>query len=107
MTGIRPPSANATSHKRLIDAPSYTLNHEEVQKALEEGITFIENLSPTEAIPDRYGHIEALKCKRPDGTEVTLPARAVMVAAGTARQSEPRMPRTHSPRAAGMRITRR
>ena len=28
--------------RRLIDAPSYTLNHEEVAKALEEGIRFAE-----------------------------------------------------------------
>src|SRR6185369_17274843 len=33
--------------RRLIDSPSYTLNHEEVEKALEEGITFAEGLSPT------------------------------------------------------------
>jgi len=26
--------------RRLIDSPSYTLNHEEVEKALEEGIVF-------------------------------------------------------------------
>ncbi len=28
--------------RRLIDSPSYTLNHEEVEKALEEGIRFAE-----------------------------------------------------------------
>ncbi len=32
--------------KRLQDAPAYRLNHEEVAKALEEGITFAENLEP-------------------------------------------------------------
>src|SRR5205823_6175315 len=32
--------------RRLIDAPSYTLNHEEVEKALQEGIRFAEGLSP-------------------------------------------------------------
>src|SRR5204862_39622 len=32
--------------KRLIDSPSYTLNHEEVGKALEEGVVFAEGLSP-------------------------------------------------------------
>jgi NADPH-dependent glutamate synthase beta subunit-like oxidoreductase/NAD(P)H-flavin reductase len=69
--------------RSLVDSPAYRLNHEEVAKALEEGITFIENLTPTEALADRYGHIEALKCRRADGSEVTLPARAVMVAAGT------------------------
>ena len=32
--------------RRLIDSPSYTLNHEEVEKALEEGIRFAEGLTP-------------------------------------------------------------
>ena len=32
--------------KRMVDSPAYRLNHEEVIKALEEGITFAENLNP-------------------------------------------------------------
>ncbi len=32
--------------RRLIDSPSYTLNHEEIEKALEEGIRFAEGLTP-------------------------------------------------------------
>jgi len=32
--------------RRLIDSPSYTLNHEEVAKAMEEGIRFAELLTP-------------------------------------------------------------
>src|SRR5205085_11811039 len=32
--------------RRLIDSPAYTLNHEEVEKALEEGIRFAERLTP-------------------------------------------------------------
>ena len=39
------------------------MNHEEVVKALEEGVCFIENMSPVEAIPDQYGAIEALRFK--------------------------------------------
>ena len=69
--------------KRMIDAPAYRLNHEEIIKALEEGITFAESLNPTEAVPDEYGHVQALVCSREDGSTVTLPARAVLVAAGT------------------------
>lgn len=77
--------------KRLIDSPSYTLNHEEVEKALEEGITFAENLTPIAVSVDRYGHASSLKvmAKRTldDGTEskseVELPARSILVAAGT------------------------
>jgi hypothetical protein len=65
------------------DSPAYRLNHEEVEKALEEGIRFIENLAPTEAMADKHGAVEAVKFQRTDGSEVTLPARAVCFAAGT------------------------
>ena len=41
--------------RRLIDLPSYTLNHEEVQKALEEGIRFAEGLTPVAVEVDDYG----------------------------------------------------
>ena len=44
--------------RRLIDSPSYTLNHEEVQKALEEGIRFAEGLTPL-AFARQHNHREA------------------------------------------------
>ncbi len=78
--------------KRLIDSPSYTLNHEEVEKALEEGIFIGEGLSPTAVEVDEFGHARAIRMVREvrneDGTwhkdgEVTLPARTVLIAAGT------------------------
>jgi len=69
--------------KRLQDAPAYRLNHEEVAKALEEGITFAENLEPVEAVPDAFGHVQAMVFKN-GGERVELPARTVLVAAGTA-----------------------
>jgi NADPH-dependent glutamate synthase beta subunit-like oxidoreductase/NAD(P)H-flavin reductase len=68
--------------KRMVDSPAYRLNHEEVIKALEEGITVIENLNPEEAVVDEHNHVRALSFAGPDG-KVELPARAVMVAAGT------------------------
>ena len=46
--------------KRLQDSPAYRLNHEEVQKALEEGINFVECMNPVEAVPDEYNAIKAL-----------------------------------------------
>ena len=73
--------------KRLQDAPAYRLNHEEVEKALEEGIAFAEGMDPVEAIPDAHGHVAAMAfTTRVDGidTRVELPARTVLVAAGTA-----------------------
>ena len=69
--------------KSLADSPAYRLNHEEVEKSLEEGVNYVEHLSPTEAIIDALGNVTALKFSRKDGGEVVLPARTVCVAAGT------------------------
>ncbi len=78
--------------KRLIDSPSYTLNHEEVEKALEEGIRFAEGLSPLAVEIDRYGHASGLRVavRKPNAHnelqaagEQFLPARTILVAAGT------------------------
>jgi len=68
--------------KRMVDSPAYRLNHEEIIKALEEGIGFAENLNPVEAVPDERGHVRAVIFDRGDG-QVELPARSVLVAAGT------------------------
>jgi NADPH-dependent glutamate synthase beta subunit-like oxidoreductase len=68
--------------KRMVDSPAYRLNHEEVIKALEEGICFAENLDPREIIADEKDHARALVFKGPNGP-VELPARTVLVAAGT------------------------
>jgi len=70
--------------KKLTESPAYRLNYEEVTKALEEGIGFIECFVPVEAKRDTYGAVEGLLCKRGDGSQITLPARTVCVAAGTA-----------------------
>jgi len=69
--------------KRLQDAPAYRLNHEEVALALQEGISVTENMNPIEAIPDEFGHVQAMAFTRADGSRVELPARTVLVAAGT------------------------
>ena len=72
--------------RRLIDSPSYTLNHEEVFKALEEDIRFAEGLSPVAVEVDANGHACALKLAgEQEGrkVEATLPARTILVAAGT------------------------
>ena len=78
--------------KRLVDSPSYTLNHEEVQKALEEGISFSEGLTPLRVELDAYGHARSLKLaiqsrtddgKWIDAGNVELPAKTILVAAGT------------------------
>ena len=69
--------------KRLQDAPAYRLNHEEVTLALQEGISVTENMNPVEAIPDEFGHVTAMAFTRADGSRIELPARTVLVAAGT------------------------
>src|SRR6201999_1298209 len=80
--------------RRLIDSPSYTLNHEEVAKAMEEGIRFAECLAPEEVEVDDQGAAKALRLGElrmdPEklklvstGKSVTLPARTILVAAGT------------------------
>jgi NADPH-dependent glutamate synthase beta subunit-like oxidoreductase len=71
--------------RRMIDAPSYTLNHEEVAKALEEGVRFAESVTPDEVEVDQYGHAAALWVwvKTQAGERVRMPARSILVAAGT------------------------
>ncbi|MDQ3753973.1 MAG: FAD-dependent oxidoreductase, partial [Acidobacteriota bacterium] len=72
--------------KRLQDSPAYRLNHEEVAKSLEEGIDYVENMTPIEAVADDFGAVAAILCKRTagsDGEIIRLPARTVCVAAGT------------------------
>ena len=100
--------------RRLIDSPSYTLNHEEVAKAMEEGIRFAELLTPVEVEVDVFGQAAALRLTRhaptevgghrpePDqqpGEEVVLPARTILVAAGH--------PAQHGAGARGPRATSR
>ncbi|MEO5882885.1 MAG: FAD-dependent oxidoreductase [Caldimonas sp.] len=78
--------------KRLIDSPAYTLNHEEVELALQEGIAFAERLAPAAIEVDGDGAAVAIRFKEQllgadgrwhDGAELTRPARAVFIAAGT------------------------
>src|SRR5262245_9326889 len=69
--------------RRMIDSPSYTLNHEEVEKALEEGISFAEGLSPTRIEVDEFGHAKAVEFLTTEKTTMVLPARSVLIAAGT------------------------
>jgi len=78
--------------KSLVDSPAYRLNYEEVEKAFEEGISYAESLSPVEAISDEFGHVQSILFEKQvvedgrwkdSGTIVDMPARSVMVAAGT------------------------
>jgi NADPH-dependent glutamate synthase beta subunit-like oxidoreductase/NAD(P)H-flavin reductase len=84
--------ATIVYRRRMIDSPSYTLNHEEVAKALEEGIGFSERLTPEEVLLDGFGSARALRLSSQAAAdtdpgapplEVVLPARTILVAAGT------------------------
>ena len=80
-------------YRRTIqDSPAYKRNHEELNKALEEGIYYVECLDPYEALLDKNGHVSQLAChvrvKNDEGQwEVSedarlLSAKSILVATG-------------------------
>ncbi len=77
--------------QRVFDSPSFRLNHEEVEKAMEEGITFAENVTPTGIKMDNFGSVKGLRVQSTresangeiEVTEEILPAKTVFIAAGT------------------------
>ena len=78
--------------KSMLDSPAYRLNHEEIIKSLEEGISYADLLSPVEAVADEFGHLKSMIFDKQvvvegkfkdSGEHVEIPARALMVAAGT------------------------
>ncbi|MBI2893653.1 MAG: FAD-dependent oxidoreductase [Deltaproteobacteria bacterium] len=78
--------------RTMKESPAYRLNHEEIIKGLEEGVRFLELASPTEIVPDEWGAVRSLRLERQalregklvgTGETIELPARAVLVAAGT------------------------
>ncbi len=85
--------ATIAYRRRMSGSPAYQLNHEEIEKAFEQGIRFAELLAPQAIEIDAHGHAAAIRLERqaigedgrpaPTGETVTLPARAVLVAAGT------------------------
>lgn len=79
--------------KRMLDSPAYRLNNEEIIKAFEEGITYVECMDPRENIVDEYGSLKAVVMERiaeiepgkwgNSGQMVEMPARTLLMAAGT------------------------
>ncbi len=78
--------------KSLNESPAYQRNHEEIIKAMEEGIYYVEGMEPVRADLDEHDHVEALVCHPlikkegrwiATGKEVRFTARAILVAAGT------------------------
>lgn len=76
--------------RSMAQSPAYTRNHQELSKALEEGVLYMEGLEPVAAELDEHGWINGLRVRyaAPHAQqalvqEITLPARTVLVAAGT------------------------
>jgi len=78
--------------KGMKDAPAYRQNHEEIHEALEEGIALAEGMSPHTAIPDEFGHLNAVEFEKlvfdngrwnSSGQIVKVPLRSLYIAAGT------------------------
>ena len=79
--------------RSMQESPAYINNHEELKKALEEGIYYLEGMEPSAVELNKYGHTELLLCKKrirnQDNEWVTtdemvrLPARSLLVATGT------------------------
>lgn len=80
--------------RHMNESPAYLRNHEEVSKALEEGVFYAEGILPVKANLDRFAYVESLTCQRyqltPEGQcegsgmIVTMPARSIFTAAGAA-----------------------
>lgn len=77
--------------KRLEDSPAYRSNHEELEKALQEGVRYRECLQPTAALCDSQAAVNAMRFKRLVKTEngweesddsFVLPAKSVLCATG-------------------------
>ncbi len=65
-------------------SPAYINNHEELQKALQEGVYYLEELEPTSVDLNQFGHVETLICHhRSQNDTIRLPARSIFVATGT------------------------
>ncbi len=78
--------------RRMQDSPAYRRNHEEVAKALEEGIYYAEGLEPKSLSLDKFGDCLSLTCQAQVINEEgewlhtseyqAVPARSIFVATG-------------------------
>lgn len=79
--------------RSMRESPAYINNHEELKKALEEGIYYLEGVEPIAVDLNEHGHTETLVCHKrlrnatnewvATTEEVRLPARSILVATGT------------------------
>ena len=78
--------------RSMQESPAYLHNHEELRKALEEGIFYLEGLEPKAVQLDEHGYAETLICYQrlhqdkqwiTTSNETMLSARSILVATGT------------------------
>lgn len=79
--------------RTMQESPAYINNHEEVRKALEEGIYYLETVEPAAVDLNQFGHVETLVCHKRVrknaeewetlAEEIRIPARSIFVATGT------------------------
>lgn len=80
--------ARIVYRRTLEESPAYRLNHEEIDMALQEGISFTGGATPVEVTLDKYGHVKGLvvdsACDAAGAVKRNeLPAKAIFIAAGT------------------------
>ena len=64
-------------------SPAYRLNHEELTKALEEGLYYVPHCQPVKVLVDQHKTAIALVCESTlDQKQVVLPAKTILVATG-------------------------
>lgn len=79
--------------RTMQESPAYINNHEELQKALQEGIYYAEKLEPLAVDLNQFGHCETLICNpriqvnekdwETTKEDIRIPARSIFVATGT------------------------
>jgi len=90
--GVRPLDGGLTPvrilyRKKMQEATAYRLNHQELNKALAEGVEFIENITPLEAELDEFGHVKNLQCAEGKSFE----CKTILIAAGTTPNLSPKL----------------
>jgi len=79
--------------RTMQESPAYIHNHEELTKALQEGVFYLETLEPASVDLNQFGYVETLIChkriRKIDNTwelikdPIRIPARSIFVATGT------------------------
>jgi NADPH-dependent glutamate synthase beta subunit-like oxidoreductase len=68
--------------KSMQDSPAYKTNYLEVEKALEQGIVYVEHTNPVRVMTNDDGQVTHLVCEQKN-QEVMIPACTVMFATGS------------------------